>query len=48
MTREQALDLLMLLSAIESVLMSDGKRVPDYLIERIDDAVDMLKAEVMK
>ena len=48
MTREQALDLLMLLSALESVLMADGKRVPDYLIERLENAVDMLKAEVMK
>lgn len=48
MTREQTIDLLMLLSALESQLMGNGQRVPDYLIERIDDAVDTLKAEAMK
>lgn len=48
MTREQAIDLLMLLSAVESCLMSDGRRIPDYLVERIDNAIDVLKSEVMK
>jgi len=48
MNREQLLDLLMLLSALESHLMTHGQRVPDYLIERIDDAVAMLKEEAMK
>lgn len=48
MTREQALDLLLLLSALESVLMADGKRVPDYLFDRLEEAVKVLKEEVMK
>jgi len=47
MTREQTLDLLMLLSALESCLFSDGKRLPDYLIERIDDAVSVLRADLL-
>ncbi len=47
MTREQTLDLLMLLSALESCLFSDGKRLPDYLIERIDTTVELLKKEVL-
>ena len=48
MTREQSIDLLMLLSAVESCLMCDGRRIPDYLVERIDNAIDVLKSEVMK
>lgn len=45
--REQALDLMMLLSALESWMFSVDKRPPDYLIERIDTAVELLKKEVL-
>ena len=45
--RKQALDLMMLLSALESWMFSSGKAPPDYLIERIDTAVDLLKKEVL-
>lgn len=48
MTRAQIIDLLMLLSALESQLFADGKRVPDYLVERIDSTVELLKSEAMK
>ena len=48
MTREQALDLLMLLSALESVLMADGKKLPNYLFEQMENSVEVLKKEVMK
>ena len=48
MTREQALDLLMLLSALESVLVADGKRAPDFLFVRMENSVVVLKKEVMK
>jgi len=47
MTREQTLDLLMLLSALESCLFADGKRLPDYLIERIDNAVGILRDDLL-
>ena len=45
--REQTLDLIMLLSALESWMFSVGKAPPDYLIERIDTAVELLKKEVL-
>ena len=45
--RKQTLDLMMLLSALESWMFSVGKAPPDYLIERIDTAVDLLKKEVL-
>jgi len=45
--REQTLDLIMLLSALESWMFSVGKAPPDYLIERIDSTVDLLKKEVL-
>ena len=47
MTKSDALDLLMLLSALESWMFSVDKRPPDYLIERIDTAVELLKKEVL-
>jgi aspartate aminotransferase-like enzyme len=46
--REQTLDLMMLLSALESWAFSLGKTPPDYLIERMDKAIDMLRAEVLE
>jgi len=45
--REQTLDLLMLLSALESAFFASKATLPDYLIERIDTAVDALKKELM-
>lgn len=46
--REQAVDLLMLLSALESWTFSVGKTPPDYLIERMDKAIAVLRAEVLE
>ena len=45
--REQTLELLMLLSALESWMFSLGKAPPDYLIEQNDNAVELLRAEVL-
>ena len=45
--REQNLDLLMLLSALESAFFASKSTMPDYLIERIDNAVAALRAEVL-
>lgn len=47
MGREQALDLLMLLSALESAFMASNATIPDYLLERIGDSVEMLRGEVL-
>lgn len=46
--REQAVDLLMLLSALESWTFSVGKTPPDYLIERIDKSIDVLRTELLE
>lgn len=45
--REQTLDLLMLLSALESAFFASKTTIPDYLIERIDTTVELLKKEVL-
>ena len=45
--REQTLDLLMLMSAMESAFFASKSTMPDYLIGRIDKAVASLRAEVM-
>ena len=47
MTKPQALDLLMLLSALESWGISNGQRLPDYLLERLDAALSALRDEVL-
>ena len=47
MSKEQALDLLMLLSAIESWSFADKHRMPDYLYDRIDKSIDLLRVELL-
>ena len=47
MTKPQALDLLMLLSALESFVLTTGKPLPDYLHDRIDSAIEGLRAEIL-
>ncbi len=47
MSKPQALDLLMLLSALESWSFSTGKPLPDYLFERLDKAIAQLRDEVL-
>ena len=47
MTKEQALDLIKLLSAVESWSFADEHRMPDYLYEKIDDSIKALEKEVL-
>lgn len=47
MGREQALDLLILLSALESAFLASKATIPDYLLERISISVEMLRGEVL-
>ena len=47
MTKPQALDLLMLLSALESWPFSTGKPPPDHLLQRLDAALAVLRDEVL-
>jgi hypothetical protein len=48
MTKQQILDLMMTLSAIESWGFSSGQRMPDYLQEQLSDHVGALRAEILK
>jgi hypothetical protein len=45
--REQAVDMLMLLSALESWSFAEKHRLPEMLATRLDAAVSALRAEVL-
>lgn len=45
--REQAIDMLMLLSALESWSFAAEHRLPEMLATRLDSAVEALRAEVL-
>jgi len=45
--REQAIDLLMLLSALESWSFAAEHRLPEMLATRLDSAVEALRAEIL-
>lgn len=47
MTKYQALKLIRLVSAMESLVMAQGKVVPDYLIEDTECAIKMLEREIL-
>ena len=47
MTKQQLLDVLMLLSALESWSFSTGKPLPDYLHDQLADAVEALSKEML-
>ena len=48
MSKAQALELIKLLSALESWSFSAGQRMPDYLLERLDKCVNQLSEELLK
>lgn len=51
MTKQECIDLLMLLSALEAAsfgISKDGGRLPDYLYEWLDKAVETITVEVLK
>ena len=48
MTKENLLDILQLLSALESWSFANNQRLPDYLLEHLQRSVDVLREEVMK
>lgn len=47
MTKPEALELAMLLSALESWAFSTGKPLPDYRLERLDVALAVLRDELL-
>lgn len=48
MTKQQLLDLLKLLSALESWSFSNRHTLPDYLLERLDASIAILEKEILK
>ena len=48
MTKEQILEIIKLLSALESWSFSAGQKLPDYLIERLDLTIAQLGKELLK
>jgi hypothetical protein len=48
MTKEQILQIIKLLSAVESWSFADKHQMPDYLYERMDEAMKVLEQEVLK
>ena len=48
MTKEQALEIIKLLSALESWGFAQGKTLPEHLHERLCAAIDVLTVEVLK
>ena len=48
MTKQDYLDIIKLLSAVESWSFSAGSRFPDYLYEQVADCVEKLSKEVLK
>ncbi len=47
MTKELALETMMLLSALESWGFSNNQRIPDYILEDIDKVQEQMKAIVL-
>lgn len=47
MTKEQALELIKLLSAVESWSFADKHRMPDYLYDKIDESIKVLEKVVL-
>ena len=48
MTRVEALEIIKLLSALESWSFSLKERLPDYLLEKIAASIVVLEKEVLK
>lgn len=48
MNKEQCLEILKLLSSIEGWCFSTKERLPDHLLERLNEVVELLSKEVLK
>lgn len=48
MTKAQLIELIKLLSAVESWSFADNHKMPDYMYEKLDSAMQVLEAEVLK
>jgi hypothetical protein len=48
MSREQILEVLKLLSALEAWSFAEKHNLPDYLFERLDNSIEVLTNQVLK
>lgn len=48
MSKKDYLEILMILSALESWSYSHDSRLPDWLQENLENSIDKLKAEVLR
>lgn len=48
MTKTELIELLKLLSALESWSFSCNQRLPDYLLEKIDATMEIIEKEILK
>lgn len=48
MTRKEILELIKLLSAVESWSFADKHRMPDYLLEQLGAGLEVLEKELLK
>jgi hypothetical protein len=48
MTKEQILNTIKLLSALEAWSFANNHRLPDYLLENLDQTIDVLSKEVLQ
>ena len=47
MSKQELLRMMRLLSGLESVMLTK-ERVPDYLLEQLNEMVDVLEREILK
>jgi hypothetical protein len=47
-TKEQILEVLKLLSALEAWSFAEKHNLPDYLFERLDKSIEVLTEQVLK
>ena len=48
MTKQQILDIIKLLSALEGWSFAEGRCLPGHLLEDVDNMVELLSTEVLK
>lgn len=48
MTKEEAMQIIKLLSAMESWSFANNQRMPEYLIQRLNESIAVLEREVLK
>lgn len=47
MTKEELIEIMMLLSALESWSYATGNRMPEYLLDRLDNMIGEIRREIL-